>query len=257
LKPAYEELSTSGVVPLSRTLDHVGPLAATVTDAWHMFQALSDGPTARPLMQTAAASLKLGVPRSYFCELLDEGVRRTFDASVERLRSAGATIIDVVIPHAAFIAPIYVHILFGDASAFHAQALETMGDRYTRNVRLRLEVGRYVTAEDYVRALDGRRMLKQEVETALTGLDALLLPTLPIVAPPLGMTSVSIGGSEQPVRNVMLRLTQLFNITGHPAISLPCGTSSGLPCGIQLAGAAGQTDTLMQTALGVEAAIVA
>lgn len=256
LKPGYDELPSQGVVPLSGTLDHVGPLTACVTDAWHMLHALRERAPVKPLTPAAVESLRLGVPRKYFCELLDDDVRRTFEAALETLTRRGATIVDVEIPHAALISPVYVHIVFGDAAAYHADALDTMADRYTTNVRLRLEMARYVTAEDYVRALDGRRVLRREVDAALSGLDALVLPTLPIVAPRIGEASVALGGRMEPVRNVMLRLTQLFNITGHPSISLPMGASvEGLPTGLQLAGASGQTDTLLHIARGVELAL--
>ena len=131
-----------------------------------------------------------------------------------------------------------------------------MPDRYTTPVRLRLEMARYVLAEDYVRALAGRDALTREVDAALAGHDALVLPTLPIPAPLLGASTVRIGGDEQPVRNVMLRLTQLFNLTGHPAISLPCGTTAaGLPCGLQLVGRRDHTAALFAAALTVERTI--
>ena len=253
LKPSYGELPTDGVVPLSRTMDHVGPLALTVTDAWHVFHALRGDTYLRPLAPSAVRQLRFGVPRKYFCELLDTDVRRTFNASVDALRADGATVHDVEIPNVRFIAAIYVHIVFGDAAPYHAAALEKMPERYTAPVRLRLEMARYVLAEDYTRALEGREVLRREVDAALSGYDALLLPTVPIPAPPLGATTVDIDGSKEPIRNVMLRLTQLFNITGHPAISLPCGTtSSGLPCGLQLVGTRGQTDQLLHVAAGVE-----
>jgi len=253
LKPSYGELPTDGVVPLSRTLYHVGPLATTVGDAWHVFHALRGDTSLRPLTAAPVNHLRLAVPREYFCDLLDVDVRRSFDAAVEAIRATGATINDVDIPSARFIAPIYLHIVFGDAVPYHASALETMPERYTAPVRLRLEMARYVLAEDYTRALEGRHILRHEVDRALSGYDALLLPTVPIPAPPLGASSVEIDGVNEPVRNVMLRLTQLFNITGHPAISLPCRpTTSGLPCGFQLVGTRGQTDTLLYIARAVE-----
>ena len=281
LKPGYDELSSDGVVPLSRTLDHVGPLAATVMDAWYMLQALRDTANAQPAAVRATAlapapglrpgrapapapmlsaipvdTLRLGVPRRYFCELLDNDVRRAFETTLETLRKSGATLVDVDIPHASLTAAIYLHIVFGDAAAYHADALDTMPDKYTNNVRLRLEMARYVTAEDYVRALDGRRALRREFDAALAGLDALALPTLPIVAPLIGAGTVAFGDRSEPVRNVMLRLTQLFNLTGHPAVTLPCGASdAGLPVGLQLVGVAGQTDTLLRMAYGVEMAL--
>ena len=114
-------------------------------------------------------------------------------------------------------------------------------------------MSRYVLAEDYMRALNGREVLRREVDEALAGHDALVLPTLPIPAPPIGATSVTIGGTNEPVRNAMLRLTQLFNLTGHPVISLPCGrTSTGLPCGLQLVGPRMHTETLLRMALTCE-----
>ena len=256
LKPAHGELPASGVIPLSRTLDHVGPLTATVTDAWHMFNALHDRAPVKPLAATPVRDLRLAIPRRYFCELLDDDVRAAFGRAVQTLAREGATIVDVDIPHASLIPTVYLHIVFGDAAAYHADTLDAMPERYTPNVRLRLEMARYVTAEDYVRALDGRRTLAREVDEALTGVDALMLPTLPIVAPPLGAATVQVGTTKEAVRTVMLRLTQLFNLTGHPAVSLPCGSStSGLPCGLQLAGAEGQTRTLLHTARGVEIAL--
>ena len=197
--------------------------------------------------------MQLAVPRAYFCDVLDDEVRAKFEAALDALRKAGAVIVDVDIAHASVISAVYLPISFGDAAAYHAATLETMPERYTTPVRQRLEIARYVLAEDYVRALAGREALTREVDAALLGHDALILPTLPIPAPPIGANSMQVGSSQQPVRAMMLRLTQLFNLTGHPAVSLPCGfTSAGLPVGLQLAGVRMQTDALMRIALAVE-----
>ena len=126
--------------------------------------------------------------------------------------------------HAADIAAIYLHLQLPEASAYHARTLEAYPDRYTAPVRQRLELGRYVLAEDYVRARLGAEVLRREVDAALDDVDALVLPTVPITAQPIGSTSLTVSGLALPVRALMLRLTQLFDITGHPAISLPCGS---------------------------------
>src|SRR6185369_10521704 len=111
----------------------------------------------------------------------------------------------------------------------------------------------YILAQDYVRAMRGRELLIGEVDAALKGRDGLLLPAMAVPATKLGVATVRIGGSEEPVRNITLRLTQLFNITGHPAITIPCGkTTEGLPVGAQLVGPARQTSALLAIAAAVE-----
>jgi len=253
LKATFGEVSVDGVVPLSRTFDHVGPLAQTVTDASLVYHALLGDVAAKPPVPAPSHGLRLAVPRPYFCDMLDDEVRARFEEALERLRTAGARIDDIEIKHAREIVPVYMHISMADAAAYHAVTLETMPERYTKPVRLRLEMARYVLAEDYVRALAGRERLTREVDAATAQHDALILPSLPIPAPTIGASTVQIGSTAEPVRNLMLRLTQPFNVTGHPAIAMPSGlTSAGLPCSVQLVGRRMQTDALIRVALACE-----
>ena len=256
LKPTIGDVSTDGVVPLSRALDHVGPLARSVVDAWSVYRALlGDHRASGPVVPVA--QWRLAVLRRYFCDLIDDEVRARFEEALELLRGAGATIVEADLSGTELIAPVYMTIGVADAAAFHAPTLDEMPERYSVPVRLRLEAGRYLLAEDYSRALRGREVLREAVDRTLSDCDALVLPTLPIPAPMLGAQSVTIGGRTESVRNLMIRETQLFNLTGHPAISIPCGTTSlGLPCGIQLAGRRHQTEALIQVALASERAMM-
>jgi aspartyl-tRNA(Asn)/glutamyl-tRNA(Gln) amidotransferase subunit A len=256
LKPSWGEVPLDGVVPLCRSLDHVGPLARSVADAWMLYLVLRGDATAAswPLpANRAVKGLRLGVLRGYFQDILDDEVRGRFAEALAWLRQAGAETVDVGIPHAADVPPVYLHTSLAEAAEYHAAALDSVPERYTTSVRLRLEMGRYVLAEDYVRAQHARAVLRAEVDAALAGCDALALPTLPIPAPAIGAGSVDVGGTPQPVRQMMLRMTQLFNLTGHPAVSIPIGeTSAGLPCGLQLAGRLNETEQLLAAAAACE-----
>jgi aspartyl-tRNA(Asn)/glutamyl-tRNA(Gln) amidotransferase subunit A len=253
LKPGLGEVSTAGVVPLSRTMDHVGPLCRSVEDAAILYDVLR-GRTPGELPPAGdVRGKRLGIPREYFLALLDPQVASSFESACDRLRHAGVVLEDVTIPHANEIAPIYLHIVLPEAAAYHAKSLESRADDYTANVRLRLEMGRYILAQDYARALRGREVLQAEVSAALEGRAGLFLPALAIPAPRLGVDMVKVGGSEEPVRNITLRLTQLFNMTGHPALATPCGrTFDGLPIGAQIVGHQGRTPELLQLARSLE-----
>ncbi len=259
LKPTSGELPCEGIVPLSPTLDHVGPLARSVGDAWLTFQALAGARCPAPLRQPDRRPpqfLRLGVLRRYFMDVLDGDVRQQVDLEFGRLARAGVVMHEVTVPHASDVATVYLHLQLPEASAYHAAALEQHPEAYTPAVRLRLELGRHVLAEDYVRALRGREVLRGEVDAALEGCDALVLPTVPITAAPLGTDTLPVGDLTLPVRALMLRLTQLFDITGHPAISLPCGNSRiGLPVGLQLVGRRHRTMDLVAAAAACETVI--
>ena len=256
LKPTYGEVSAEGVFPLARSLDHVGPLARTVTDAWLVYRAMLGSTVWPELAPRPVSDLRLGLPRGYFCDLLDDEVRTRFDEAIAALRLAGARVDEVDIPHAPVTPAVYLHIHASEATACHLATLDAVPERYSPTIRLRLEMGRYIQAGDYIRAMNAREVLRNEVDAAIGDYDGLVLPTLPIPAPPVGAESVSIGGEQVLVRALMLRLTQLFNLTGHPAVSMPCGrTSQGLPCGLQLVGRRRETEALLRVAIACEAQV--
>lgn len=254
LKATYGEISAEAVVPLSVSFDHVGPLARTVADAALLFHAMRDGdPRINPLEVDPDEKVWLGVPRPYFFDKLDSDVARLFEQACGALTRAGHTVSDVAIAHAERTPDVYLHVQVPEASWCHAPALAKHAELYSPSVRLRLEMGRYILAEDYLRALHARTMLRAAVDRALAGLDALLLPGMAVPAPPVGATSMAVDGKPEPVRGMMLRLTQLFNVTGHPAIVMPCGKGAdGLPRSIQLVGHRGGTDRLLAVAAAVE-----
>jgi aspartyl-tRNA(Asn)/glutamyl-tRNA(Gln) amidotransferase subunit A len=256
-KPPFGVVSCDGVVPLARSLDHVGPLARSVADARVLYHVIRGGAADPPPEELPAPGrIRLGLLRTWFMDHLDVGVRAVFEEALDRLQAAGVHIVEARVPHAALIGPVYLQTVFAEAAAYHAATLASRPGDYTPPVRLRLEMARYVLGEDYARARTGREVLTAEVEAALTSVDALALPTLPVPAPLIGATSVDLGGVRDSVRTATLKLTQLFDLTGHPAVSLPAGrTPEGLPVGLQLAGrhaAPASTTTWWSTQTEVE-----
>jgi aspartyl-tRNA(Asn)/glutamyl-tRNA(Gln) amidotransferase subunit A len=250
LKPTLGELPCDGVVPLSTTLDHIGPMARSVVDVAIMFAVMKGG----SIETDSRVRYVFGVPEPYFCDRLHPDVRAALSRTRDALLRGGHQVRAVEIENAARTPDVYLHIVLPEAAWYHAPALAAHADRYSPGVRLRLEMGRYILAEDYVRALHLRTMLRRAVDRACEGCDVLLLPTLPIPAPVLGEASVDVEGTKEPVRAAMLRLTQLFNITGHPAIALPAGTTAdGWPVSVQLVGQRGGTERLLAVAAAVEA----
>jgi aspartyl-tRNA(Asn)/glutamyl-tRNA(Gln) amidotransferase subunit A len=255
LKAQWGEIPAEGVVPLSRQLDHVGPITASVVDAWLMYEVMM-GRAAQSLEQVESRShgkLRIGIPRGYLFDRLDHDVESAIGATIDRLKRSGAAIVDTPISMAADAPHVYLLLSIADAAEYHARTLESRAADYTEPVRLRLELGRFMLAEDYVRALRGKEALRRAVDVALADVDVLAVPALSIPAPPIGAQTVELNGGPEPVRAAMLRCTQLFNLTGHPAVSIPCGrTPAGLPVGLQLVGHRDRTLALMGAALGVE-----
>jgi aspartyl-tRNA(Asn)/glutamyl-tRNA(Gln) amidotransferase subunit A len=253
LKPSYGEVDTAGVIALSPRLDHVGPLAQSVADAWILFRVLAGESHPEPRASAEPAEIRLKLLREYFCDLLDTDVVRVFDEALDTLRRAGVRVTNASIPHGYATAAVYLKIAPREAFRQHKQTLEAMPEKYTPAVRRRLELGRTIPEEEFVQALDMQAVLRDEVNAALADCDALVLPTLPIPAPQIGADTVRVGHVDESVRALTLRNTQLFNLTGHPAISLPCGkTRDGMPVGLQLVGSHGRTDALVRFALACE-----
>jgi aspartyl-tRNA(Asn)/glutamyl-tRNA(Gln) amidotransferase subunit A len=254
LKATTNEIPCDGVVPLSTTLDHLGPMTRGVADAALMFEVLRDRPAR--LRAPVPGPFTFGVPGSYFSDRLEAGARQALDRGRQALAAAGHAVRDVEIDNARWSPDVYLHICLPEAAAYHARYLQESPALYSPGVRLRLEMGRYLLAEDYVRAIRLREILTAAVDRALDGCDALLAPALAFPAPRLGVTTVDVNGVAEPVRAAMLRLTQVFNLTSHPAVALPGAHDvDSLPRGLQIVGHRHQTSRLLDIAGAVEAIV--
>jgi aspartyl-tRNA(Asn)/glutamyl-tRNA(Gln) amidotransferase subunit A len=256
LKPTYGEIPTDGVVPLSTSLDHVGPIARTVQDCAWLFAVLA-GAAPRTIERRDPRTLTLVRPDGYFDALVETPVRAAVDRAIARLQAAGVSVKPGAIAGTDAITKAYLPLVVAEAADWHTPYLDARADRYTPPVLDRIRLGRTTLAVDYLAARRMQGTLAAHVDVALAGADALVLLAVPLVAPTLGATDVRLDPSSDatlPIRSAMLRLTQLFNLTGHPAISIPIPVD-GLPVGLQIVGRRGRTMDLLAVAAACERAL--
>jgi aspartyl-tRNA(Asn)/glutamyl-tRNA(Gln) amidotransferase subunit A len=254
LKPSFGDVPADGVIPLSASLDHVGPLARTVQDASWLFAVLAARPPV-PIAVRPMMGLRLGRLTGYFGRPLEAAVNDAVQTALDRLVAHGAELDEVRIDGAE-IAETYTRIVLPEGAHWHAPYLDARADRYSPTVRARFLDGRRVLATEYLAAQDRRVLFRRMIDEALSGRDALVLPTLPLVAPVAGTRTPDVGGEPLDIRVAMLKHTQLFNLTGHPAISIPV-PAAGLPVGLQIVGRIGHTEELLSVAAACEAGVIA
>ncbi len=267
LKPTYGLVSRAGLTPLSWCLDHPGPMTRTVTDAALTLQVIAgydpqDPASADVKIPDYAAGLtgsiqgiRIGVPREYFDAPLDTEVAQTVTAAIALLEQLGAEVAEVSLPMFPDSQAISGTILMAEAAAYHRELLAKDGDKLDPAVRLRLEAGLFVTAADYLKAQQSRARFNREMAALFREVDLLAGPAEPITAPPILAAEVDINGQRVGTTAALTQYTRPYNISGSPAISLPCGFSaSGMPIGLQLAGKPFAEAAVLQAAYAYEQA---
>ena len=259
LKPTYGRASRAGVMTLSWTLDHTGPMARTVEDCAYLLQAMAGHDAADPASSTmpvddyltplrrGVGGLRIGVPRNYFFEGVDAEILRAFEESMETLRKLGAEVRDVRIPslHAAHS---FLLILVAEAFAYHERDLRERPELYGEVARERLLSGALVTASEYTQAQRIRSEICRETTEVLRDVDVLATPTTPKPATPFTV-------AYDPELGFPRSNMAPFNLTGLPTLALPCGFSaSGLPLSLQLSGRPFEEATVLRVGHAYEKA---
>lgn len=242
LKASYGRVSNRGVIPLSWTHDHVGPLCKTVEDAALMLGAIAgyddQDPTTKDVpvfdysraVKMRTSKLRLGIPRSPFFENLHPDVATALDVAIDVLTTLTATVVDVTLPPGGFRSSgVYANVRGPEAYTYHAKFLAESPDKYQEATRRALQGFAETNASVYAQARRQVDLLRREITTVFSRVDLLVVPTM------LG-EPVTIADSAK-VDAVDYRNTVPFNTYGLPAISIPCGfTRSGLPIGLQISG---------------------
>jgi aspartyl-tRNA(Asn)/glutamyl-tRNA(Gln) amidotransferase subunit A len=281
LKPTYGRVSRYGLLAFASSLDQIGPFSRTVADAALALSVLAgvdpaDSTSAAvdvadysAALTGTVAGLRIGVPRAFVAEGVDESVRRAFQQALDTLRDAGATLIDIELPHAAAAIPVYYLVATAEASSnlarydgvkygyraaagmdegLRAMYSRTRDEGFGPEVKRRIMLGTYVLSAGYydayyLKAQQVRTLLRRDYEHAFEQVDVVAMPTSP--TPPFKL-------GEKSTDPLQMYLTDVFtvsaNLAGLPGISIPCGFADGLPIGLQLIGRMFEEATILRAA---------
>jgi aspartyl-tRNA(Asn)/glutamyl-tRNA(Gln) amidotransferase subunit A len=261
LLPSRGRVSRHGAMPMSFSLDAIGPLARTVRDCARLLQVTAgadsrDGtcsdtavPDYEAALEGGVRGLRIGVPSTYFNEGVTPEVRDALDRSLRLLESLGAHIVPLPVPRSiADIGELHPLVMKAEGAANHWSWMRERGAEYSDQVRKRLQAGFFISATDYIQALKLRAQLLDEFMSAVfTRVEVLHTPVLPMPVPTIAETMPANGDAYLAMVASLTRNTKVVNYLGLPAVSIPCGFShEGLPLAFQLIGRPFDEATLLR-----------
>jgi aspartyl-tRNA(Asn)/glutamyl-tRNA(Gln) amidotransferase subunit A len=266
LKPTFGRVSRHGIVPHSWSLDHAGPLCRTVGDAALMLSVLAGYDPRDPACQDRPVppytralgrpvkGLRIGVCRNHFFDRNEPAVDAAVERAIADLSAAGGRIVEFAIPNLQYgLAAIFAVELASSAAYHDASVAAGRQAHFEPDVRSLVEIGRLVSAADYLKAEQLRAVLCEDFRRAFEDVDVIVGPTEPLTAWKCGEWTVEVGGTPESVLAASWRLTFPYNLTGLPAISVPCGFDDrGLPIGLQIAGRPFDEETVLRVAHAFE-----
>jgi aspartyl-tRNA(Asn)/glutamyl-tRNA(Gln) amidotransferase subunit A len=256
-KPTARRVPMSGVLPLSPSLDSLGPIAPTVA-CCALLDSILSGETPQPLAALNLSSLRLAVLQGYVLDDLQTPVSDAFTATLALLSSYGAKLIDVHFASLNRIPEVNGKggLIAAESYAWHRRLIENHSGEYDPRVISRIMRGSQQSAADYIDLLHARQQIIEDAAPAFAAYDAILLPTLPCIAPPIAEL-VADNQAYLDANAAMLRNPSIFNFLDGCALSVPCHLPGEAPVGLMIAGLAGQDQEVLNIGAAIEAAFAA
>ena len=253
-KPTQRRITRQGAVPLSASLDSIGPLAPSVA-CCALVDAVLAGEEPRPLAEVPLRGLRLALPQNVLTEELDATVSRAFGRALTRLSQEGALITDAGFPELALLGEVARHggIAASEAYAWHRGLIERKRELYDPRVLSRLVGGERASAADFIAATEARAAAIAAFDQATSPFDAVICPTVAVVPPRFDEVAQDVG--YYMINQLVLRNTYVFNLLDRCALSLPCGAPDELPVGLMLVGPTGGDRRLLEIGAAVERAL--
>ncbi|WP_077212152.1 amidase [Bacillus dakarensis] len=263
LKPTYGRVSKYGCFPLASSLDHIGPMTKTVHDASILLELIAgfdkkdtttiDTPTEKYSsdLSDGVKDIVIGIEEDYFFKDVDSEVEKLTKSAIHSLERMGARIERVSVPSLLELEYAQMITVAAEAGSVHRQNLQICSEQFGEDVRVSAEFGQLVSAVEYLRAQQIRYKISSDFKELFNKIDVLISPTLPFIPPAIGSSKALLNGEEVNLSDIM-RLTRPANLTGLPAISIPCGLSEGLPIGMQIIGAPFKESIILRVAKAFE-----
>jgi aspartyl-tRNA(Asn)/glutamyl-tRNA(Gln) amidotransferase subunit A len=267
LKPTYGRVSRHGAVPVSWSCDHIGPMTRTVADCAAMLGAIAGEderdttsarvpvPDYRAALGQGLAGKRIGIADAYLRQHVDSEVLRLVESAIAEFERLGAAVVELSPPPPSDAVPALLAILTPEATVYHLPYLRERSQDYSQAVRERLELGAITPAVSYIQGQRVRRRFTDDFLAAMADVDLMAMPTGPTAATPLEGDLVTSEEADPALLAALINFTGPFDLTGFPAISIPCGfTSGGLPVGLQLVGKPFTESSLLAAAHAYEQA---
>ncbi|MEK3937191.1 amidase [Sporosarcina sp. FSL W7-1349] len=264
LKPTHGLVSKYGAFPLAWSLDHIGPMTKSAKDAAYVLEAISGydpkDPTSVRVNSTRYSNeltgsikgLKIGINEDYFFHNVDSDVEKTVRQALISLEKEGAVVEIVKIPALAYAEFAELITIITEASAIHHDNLVEREEDFGDDVRFLLKLGEIPSGVDFLQAQQIRMQLNRQFNDLFKQVDVFISPTTPILTPKIGQDIVQLNGEDVGFLDHIIRFTGPFNLTGLPALSVPCGFARNLPVGMQIVGPAFQESRLLNVAHALE-----